>query len=330
MFTFGAFEPAFGPVAPEPGTLVIGLVAETLFHDSTIFFALISGLLFTRILGHRGWPAFFRSKLLNVAVPYLVVSALFSLYPSDPVTFRLTPFSGSWTDYLAQLGTNLVTGGAFFHLWYIPVLFVLYALTPAVLWVLVRPSAAPLVWAIVAAPLFASRVWPDLSWTNPVYFLGPYTIGMWAGLNYDATLAWVGRHRGMLTAIAGAFSLAIATMFILEIDRVGPVSLRESAWYVQKLALSGLALAWCAGRGESLARLLGPLATFAFPIYFIHGYVVVVVSELLLNSGITRLSPLAIFLGGFALWMVAAAVSIAVASGARALFGRRSRLLLGA
>lgn len=54
------------------------------------------------------------------------------------------------------------------------------------------------------------------------------------------------------------------------------------------------------------------------------------VAELLLNSGITRLSPLAIVIGGFALWMVAAAVSIAVARGARALRGRRSRLLLGA
>ncbi len=330
MFTFGAIDPAFGPVAPETGTLLIGLVVETLFHDSTVFFALISGLLFTRVLGDRGWPSFFRSKLLNVAMPYLVVSALISLYPSDPVTFRLTPFSGSGTDYLAQLGTNLVTGGAFFHLWYIPVLFVLYALTPAVLWLLMRPSAAPLVWAIVTAPLLASRVWPDLSWTNPVYFLGPYTIGMWAGLNYDAALAWVGRHGGALTAVAVAFSVAIAAMFVMDIDKAGPVSLRESAWYVQKLALSGVALAWFASRGGSRSRLLDPLATFAFPIYFIHGYVLVVVCELLLNGGITRLSPLTIFLGGFALWMVAAAISIAVASGARALLGRQSRLILGA
>lgn len=330
MFALGAIVPAFGPVAPEPGTLLIGLISETLFHDSTIFFALISGLLFTRVLKQRGWTAFFRGKVMHVAIPYVVVSALISLYGGDPVTFRLTPFSGSSADYAAKLGTNLVTGGAFFHLWYIPVLFILYASTPAVMWVLARPTAVPLVWILIAAPLLVSRVWPDLSWTTPVYFLGPYTVGMWVGLNYDPTLHWMGRHRRALTAVAVVCSLAVAAMFVLDIDKAGPVSLRESTWYVQKLAISGLALAWFASRDEPLGRLLNPLATFAFPIYFIHGYVVVVITELLLAAGVTRLASLAIFAGGFGVWIVATTLSLAIAHAARSLFGRHSRVLLGA
>ena len=37
-------------------------INEVLWHDSTVFFALISGLLFSAVLAPRGWRAFFRGK----------------------------------------------------------------------------------------------------------------------------------------------------------------------------------------------------------------------------------------------------------------------------
>ncbi len=41
-------------------------IAETLGRGGTIYFALISGLLFSLVLSNKGWSHFFKSKVLNV------------------------------------------------------------------------------------------------------------------------------------------------------------------------------------------------------------------------------------------------------------------------
>jgi surface polysaccharide O-acyltransferase-like enzyme len=51
---------------------------EMLLHDSTIYFALISGMLFSSILRSRGYHRFYRSKILNVLFPYTFCTLVFS------------------------------------------------------------------------------------------------------------------------------------------------------------------------------------------------------------------------------------------------------------
>jgi surface polysaccharide O-acyltransferase-like enzyme len=53
---------------------------ETAFHDSTIYFTLISGILFSQVLAERGWRVFFRSKVANVLLPYAVVTLLMTAF----------------------------------------------------------------------------------------------------------------------------------------------------------------------------------------------------------------------------------------------------------
>ena len=68
----------FGGTGPSTGVTVLNAVIETLFHDSTVYFALISGLLFSLVLQSRGWPAFWSNKLVNVISPYVVMTLLFT------------------------------------------------------------------------------------------------------------------------------------------------------------------------------------------------------------------------------------------------------------
>ena len=69
----------FGGTDPSTGVTVLSAVSESLFHDSTIYFALISGLLFSA-LQSRGWSAFCSNKLANVISPYVVMTLLFTWY----------------------------------------------------------------------------------------------------------------------------------------------------------------------------------------------------------------------------------------------------------
>ena len=68
-----------GPVVLADSTLEsISRLVELLFHESTIYFALISGLLYSLVLHRRGVASFARGKALNVLVPYALLTALFT------------------------------------------------------------------------------------------------------------------------------------------------------------------------------------------------------------------------------------------------------------
>jgi surface polysaccharide O-acyltransferase-like enzyme len=117
---------------------------------------LISGLLFSLVLQSRGWSAFYSSRLANVISPNVVMTLLFTRYGLDQ-TGRLSAFEGSGADYLVAVSGNLWTGGAFYHLWYIPILAILYLATPVMAWLLASASTPWLIWLVILAPLAASR-----------------------------------------------------------------------------------------------------------------------------------------------------------------------------
>lgn len=52
---------------------------ELLFHDSTLYFSFISGLLFTAILQKRGYNKFYLSKARNVILPYAFLTLLITV-----------------------------------------------------------------------------------------------------------------------------------------------------------------------------------------------------------------------------------------------------------
>ena len=49
----------------------VSVINELLFHNSTIYFAVISGMLFTAVLKQKGYKAFFINKFKYVFLPYV-------------------------------------------------------------------------------------------------------------------------------------------------------------------------------------------------------------------------------------------------------------------
>ena len=144
-------------------------LTETAFHSSTLYFALISGLLFSIVLKARGWMNFFRGKLTNVLLPYVIITLFFSFYHWT-VPFTQPVFPESLGGYLTSSLHNIFTGEAIFYLWYIPVLAILFALTPLISAILHNKSLSWLIWPIVLGPLVVSRTWPGISVGDVIYF----------------------------------------------------------------------------------------------------------------------------------------------------------------
>jgi len=67
-------------------------------------------------------------------------------------------------------------------------------------------------------------------------------------------------------------SLLLFVLFYLESLKWGIVIFTESAWYIQKIAISGLVLLYFERTFHTITKCLNILGNYAFAIYFLHAY----------------------------------------------------------
>jgi len=304
----------------------VWVVNEALFHSSTSYFALISGILFALVLRTRGWTAFFRGKMLNVVSPYIVMTLLFTLYGLRDNDY-VGMFEGGLGDYVATVAANLWTGGASYQFWYIPIFIVLCLATPLLAWLLEQPRARWLVVLIVLAPLVVSRT-VEVSWASVVYYLGVYTAGMVVGNHYRVALGLFRRYWWVSLIAAGLCTLAL--LFFLDVDAVGFVSIRETLFYVQKLAIAAVVIVLFHANEERLPEWLSTVAAFAFSIFFLHVFILTLLSHAQARLGLGSANLIGILVAGLLFLVAAIVLSIALSRLAQRALGKRSRLLIGA
>ncbi len=303
-------------------------VVETLFHGSTIYFALISGLLFSLILRGRGWKTFFRSKALHVVAPYAFINLLF-IAAFWPMIADWLASEGRLTNPAVFYLKSLVLGDLMLQYWYIPVLIVLYVATP-VFDLLIR-RAAGVAWLVALVPLVISRsLYPDLlSVQTMIYFAGAYTLGMLAGTHYQAAQRLIREYLRVFWVAAVGCSLVIFLKYLNEPETTGVFLITESLFYVQKVAISGLILHYMAKHESSLPGWLLMFGTYAFAIYFLHLFfaqmgvgAIGLVSEGYTNAWTASL-------GGLLILASALGASLLFAWLFKKLFRKYSRMLVG-
>ncbi|WP_412971395.1 acyltransferase family protein [Glaciecola sp. MF2-115] len=300
-----------------------------LFHDSTLYFTFISAILFSLILEERGYSRFFKSKITNVFLPYLFFTCFFT-WRQWGFDGSLTYFSGSLLEYFLLVGKNLITGGAIFSFWYIPVLFVLFLATPLFAKLLKSNQARYLVILLILMPLVCSRAWPDITWTNFAYFLGAYMLGMLVGANYRQTIDLIERYLTSFILLAVASTLSLVGLFYLESPSWGIVTFTESAWYIQKIAFSALVILLFERTMGNVPAWLNLLGNYAFTIYFLHAYLLFDMYKHM-NSLITPPTSTPIILA-LALLNVVFVITLGViiTHGCKLLLGKWSRNIIGA
>jgi len=243
---------------------------EVLFHQATIYFTLISGILFSLVLKHRGWRSFFRSKLLNVLLPYIFMTFLFTWSHYSIAGYKL--FDDGIASYFQNVGFNLLTGDAIFTFWYIPVLLVLYLLTPILVELMKHKIfTVPLI-LLALLPLYFSRVFPELSWTTYVSYLGVYVVGVYAGAHFNKIIEKIHQNIWIIGLIGFLSTIVLWFLFKYEIKKWGLVSFQETAFYIQKLSFTCLAIVLFKRVSFTSPKWLNTLGDYAFPIYFLHAY----------------------------------------------------------
>ncbi|WP_114326339.1 acyltransferase family protein [Candidatus Colwellia aromaticivorans] len=313
---------------PKPDLTPFAWGESILFHDSTLYFTFISAILFSLILAERGYANFFKSKLTNVFLPYLFFTSIVT-WRNWGMDGTLTIFDGSLMEFTTLVGKNLITGGAIFSFWYIPVLFVLYLATPIFAKLLTIKKVKWVVVLLILAPLVCSRAWPDITWTNFAYFLGAYMLGMVVGANYRKTIELTERYLFLVALMTVASTAVLVGLFYLESPKWGVIIFTESAWYVQKIAIAGLVILLFERTMSSVPKWLDVLGNYAFSIYFLHGYLLFEMYEVMAKI-ITAPTSLSIILPLAILNVVLViSISVLITYAFKLLLGKYSRSIVG-
>jgi peptidoglycan/LPS O-acetylase OafA/YrhL len=327
----GTYSVFSGGKAAASAQDLVSLVHFAAWHDSTLWFALISGLLFPTVFARRGFAAFYRNRVLRVVLPYVLMTALFTpvaYRPAAPDEFLRWRGAGLG-GYLDQFTYNLLHGTALHPYWYIPVLICLYLLTPLV-WTLARRAPAALL-LLAVVPLVSSRTGIHFSLQSVFYFLGAYAVGVYLGVDYPRRLQTLANRRIALAVVALACTLAIIALRLAQ----GPApatgfSILESVFYVQKLALGALMLCWLRESPVGGNKMLAVCARFAFAIYFLHYLPLRILADLMVQHGPAGGGPLWDL--GIILTLAAAATALSIGAARllRRILGPRSRFVVGA
>lgn len=319
---------AFDETAP------ILMVSEIFYHDSTLYFAIISGLLFSKVLKPKGYYRFYKNKLKHIVLPYLVVTLVLTLIKIK--FYYVYGFQESIVFYFSNVIKNLIFGKANFALWYIPVLIFLYFVTPILEFLQKKNQLTKvLFFLILVMPLIVSRVQVlteyVLSMETMLYFMGAYAFGMYLGTDLDEKLQLIKKYKKIIAGIAIISTAVLFYFYYNEIDMIGKVSLKESFFYIQKIGFALILLMLFKRLDDNQPQWLNPIATGSFFIYFIHASILYAITPLFLFIlHATNFTPLNVVVAALILLLVTIGISMLFVQICNKLFGNYSRMIIGA
>ncbi|WP_018344366.1 acyltransferase [Cytophaga aurantiaca] len=309
------------------------IVNELIFNHCTLYFALISGLLFSAILSEKGYKKIYTGRILYVFLPYLFFTLLYSFVKFHPYNLIYVDANRIDLDY-QNLFTNLMFGGANFVLWYMPVLFGLYLLTP-LFNLLFKKRANIVIWIIILFPLISSSIKIPFIYgvvmSKIIYFSGAYVFGMYVGTNMEACLDWMKKNMSYILLIAGISTVVLWFLHDYGINKVKGIYVQDAVYYIQKNCLAVALIVFFKSFGEKQPVWLMKVAAYSTPIYFIHGAIVFSCASLFLFIGTDRTYASVCIVGGaILLSLFTIILSMLIAAIIKKVFGKTSRMIIGA
>ena len=325
------------------GPWVIDTFAEkfiaSFITGGTALFVLISGFFFHHSFYKTfAWWTFLRAKLINVGVPYLVLTGAYCvvvgwLSPEHvPSTGALPLSAGGIADFMRLYGQYAYAGSASPAYWYVPFILLVFAASP--LFVRFIKLTLRVQLAVLGASLLMSAiVHRPLDNNNPfhsvLYFSSVYLLGILTSAYRTHVFAFLQRYAlgiGVLLAVVAVVKVRVDghydNLHKAEIFAFNGIDV----FLFQKCLQAGLMLGLLVRFADRRIPLLQYVAERSFAIFFIHYW-----AQLLLRKAIPWMG--ASGLPGFYVALIIASASlvasIAVANALRALLKDRSRLLIG-
>lgn len=321
-----------GLAAPPTGSTRLGAAAnDILFHNSTIYFALISGILYAHLFVHRPYRSFLVARFANVGSPFLVMTVALT------VLLALVRPDETLGDVPNAILRNLLLGEAWNTFWYIPVILMLYAISPLLFTVMTDRRFAVLATILLVQPLLLSRTGTELTPQMFAFYAGVYCCGLLIGADIPRAIAWLRRDRRLLWWAVAAAVTALGLLHAAGLDHVGngrfTISARESVTYILRLATAGLILPllfdWTLPPDRQPRKGLGLVAATSFGVYFLHGPLLRPIARLLGPLVPPDQPAFAVLLVILLAAASALLLSLVVLLVAKRLLGPRSRYLTG-
>ncbi|MFB0612752.1 acyltransferase [Aurantiacibacter poecillastricola] len=311
---------------------VVRTVFFLLGHDATLYFALISAVLYAHALHKRPYGEFMRWRFSAVIVPYILVSSALTLTAFVLEIIREKAWPDPW-QVTTELAEDILLGDAWHSLWYIPVIIGLYIASPILLRIVSTRRLAWLAVLLAALPLVISRTGTQVTLSNFIYFGGAYVIGLVIGRDPRGWAEKLSRITPSLFVTAALSAILIVWLDATGDVRLGPTSLEEGAYYIQRMTLAALILVWLYHHSADLPgfvdRFLRLTAVYAFGIYFVHAPLLRPIVKFL-GGMVPESNPAFAVAGAVVVSYIACmALSIFVVACMRKVFGKRSRYLIG-
>jgi peptidoglycan/LPS O-acetylase OafA/YrhL len=283
VVTFGAViavhATSYSFIPRNPG----GDAALMLLHYTRSAFFLLMGIVLVLSAERSGRTGSLRRRLTLVGAPYLTWSVIY-LVLSWATGGRNAPWDGA--------ALALLTGTAWYHLYFLLVTMQFYVVQPAFLWLLRRTRRRP--WTLLGASLVVGLLltgWLHYGHSAPGP-LGTYrayaaqllptyqflfVVGGVAALHLDAVLKWLVAHRRAVVAASVAGAVAMEALYFISVatgipagTAVDPVQPALQIWAVILVAgLCAAATWWTEARTPHL-RWLNRASDLSFGVYLLH------------------------------------------------------------
>ncbi|MGP4691120.1 acyltransferase family protein [Agrobacterium cavarae] len=238
------------------------------FRNINIIFTFVSGYLFLLVDGDRGWTQMMTRKFKNIVVPYFFVSLpALALYILEIKNFE---FGGEYNIFQKTI-YFLLTGNHLGPLWFVPMIFVMFALSP--IWKYLDRHR--LYWIIVPLLVVSVLIGRPPENDNPiqaaVFFSPVFLFGMFTA-RYNEPLSRFFSSTSVMTACAFFTVAAIATLYFLS-PSLTSLALNNTI-FICKFPLLMLLFGMCARWSEYAPKWLTGVGLASYAIFLLHGYFV--------------------------------------------------------
>lgn len=295
----------------------LGRLFQIVFLNGTFLFVFIAGYLFQHLSYKYEFKNYLRGKLLFVGLPYLIISI-------PAIFFRLiTKYGEGLTpeffehSFITQVIIFLVTGAHLTPLWFIPMIFLFYFLSPLLISLDRNGKVYWLLPVFILISCYVSRGNVLISF---VYFISVYLLGMFSCKYHEKIVPVLSETSTLITT-----AILIITCILLQFEYTS--SLFDPLNYFQKLFLCSFSIGFL-NRNRGFARqTLAVLASTSFGVFFVHFYFVALLRFVSLRT--TGEYFQFTLLKFIALTISVIAISMSVVLLVQKLLGRKSRLLIG-
>jgi surface polysaccharide O-acyltransferase-like enzyme len=302
------------------------IIRELAFHASTLYFLFISGFLFYYLSAKSNTIKYYKSKISNVILPYIFFTFI-SLVLKE--IFSSEKEYNSLFIFFKELILSIIYGDAQVQYWYIPFISVVFLISPFLLKI-PKNTFKYLTFFFCFLPLFGLRTDTEVTIYQYIYFLPTYLIGIYAAIDYSRFIFLLKNNTSILICTASSSSFFLLCSYLLPYSPdIGPINIRESVFYVQKISMCFLAIIWMIKLEDTKNTLLWMLATYSFSIYFAHTLVGNTIFNKLYYSYIFSNFPGLVFPFSIIYVVVIFFTTFLFCIVAKKVIGKRSRFFIG-